>query len=263
MAVDKYIEYIGYEDSFSCFLALLDDKLKNEKKTAKIWCNLDFLPKFRSSKRIIPIYYKKYSCSVTSIKASIKDGKLFEAFCEIIKRIKYRNYVKYFNAEREKKVPCCLNNKEGHLEILEDFKEKDFKGANNTIVLRRYEKAAGMFSNLLVMLPYLRWAKNNGLNVYFDMSRGDNAYRENENENAWEYFYEQTGYKPCLNNGTVISELFKLSDEYKIVFEPKYIYEVIGLNNVYEMYVKLNKKMVSLVNRNCKKILGGGEDIRS
>ena len=160
--------------------------------------------------------------------------------------------------KKENKIPYCLNNRNGCLEIFEDFNEKDFKGNNNTLILRRYSVESGMFSHLLVMIPYLLWAKVNNLNVYFDMERGDSTYREKKGENAWEYFYEQIGYKPDRNNGTIISELFKLSDNYKVNFDTQYINEIIGLHSIYEMYIKLNDRMCSLIDDNWKKIYGGG-----
>ena len=257
MSIDKYIEYVGYEDNFFEFLEQLDDKLKNEGRTVKIWCNLEFLPKIKRNRRIIPIYYKKYPCSVTSIKESIKAGKLFEVFCEVIRRLKHRNYIKYFKCGKENKVPCCLINCNGNLELVEDVKSEDFKGMSNTIVLRRYSTENGMFSHLITMLPYLIWAENNNLNVYFDMSRGDSTYREKKGENVWEYFYKQTGYKPCSHNGTIISELFELPDAYKITFEPKHINKIMGINNLYEKFIRLNDEMSDIISRNWEKISGG------
>jgi len=197
----------------------------------------------------------------------IKSGKLFKAFIEIIRRVKYensiryKNYIKYLKCKKGNKVFCCLNNCDGQLELLEAVRETEFKGKNNTIVLRRCSAESGMFSHLLVMMPYLLWAKVNNLNVYFDMERGDSTYREKKGENAWEYFYEQIGYKPERNNGTIISELFKLSDNYKVNFDTQYINEIIGLHSIYEMYIKLNDRMCSLIDDNWKKIYGGGYKI--
>ena len=97
----------------------------------------------------------------------------------------------------------------------------------------------------------------NNLNIYFDMSIGDSPYREVEGENAWEYYYEQIGNKPCDNDGTIISYLFELSEEYKIPFETKYIAKMIDIHSIYDKYVKLNARMLSIINRNWKKISGG------
>lgn len=263
MSEDKNIEYIGYEGDFLTFLKILSNKLKKEKRAVKIWCDLDFLPKFNNIDRITPIYYKRYPKPSISVKDAVKDGKLFTAFFEIIRRlkckneIKYRNYKKYLENKMNNIVSCCLNNSNGNLEVMEGFSEDKFKGSNNTVVLRRYSDESGMFSHLLVLMPYLRWAKDNNLNVYFDMSRGDSIYREKDYENAWDYFYEQPGSKPGDNNGSVISALFKISDNYKIPFRINCLGEVIGMHSVYETYVKLNDRMCSLVDVNWDRIQGG------
>ena len=227
MAFDNYIEYIGYEDNFYGFLELLDDRLSKEGKSVKIWCNLEFLPKIKKYGRIIPVYYRKYSNPIFSIRESVKKGELLKVLRELFNRIKYRNYIKYLKCKKENIVPCFLNNNNGKLEVNMGVQEIEFKGVDNTIILRRYERDAGMFSNLSVILPYLSWAKDNDLNVYFDMARGDNAYRENEGENAWEYYYRQIGNKPSLSCGSIISELFELPDYYRIAFETKNINKVI------------------------------------
>lgn len=257
MVIDRWIEYVGYEGSFFEFLNLLDNKLKKENRTIKLWCDLEFLPKVKKTKRIIPVYYRKYPCAFVSIKDSIKNGDLLEAFREIIRRIKYRNYLKYFKCKKEDKIPCCLVNCNGNLEVVEGVKEEDFKGIDNTLILRCYSIESGIFSNLLYTLPYFKWAAMNNLNIYFDMSIGDSPYREVEGENAWEYYYEQIGNKPCDNDGTIISYLFELSEEYKIPFETKYIAKMIDIHSIYDKYVKLNARMLSIINRNWKKISGG------
>lgn len=264
MNANKHIEYIGYEDNFFDFLEILNNKLKKEKRTVKIWCDLAFLPQFNKMDRIDPIYYKKYPNPSISIKDAVRTGNLFKAFFEIIRRlkckseIKYRNYVKYLqNKKNNTIVSCCLNNSNGNVEVIEDFSEEKFKGANNTVILRRYSDESGMFSHLLVMMPYLRWARENGLNVYFDMSRGDSIYRERNGENAWDYFYEQVGSKPDKNNGTVISELFRISNNYTIPFRTNCVDDFIGIHNVYVTYIKLNNTMNRLVDINWNRIYGG------
>ena len=70
--VNEYIEYIGYEDSFNKFLELLNNKLNDEGRTVKLWCNLEFLPRIKNYKRIKPIYYKKYNNQIVSIKEYLK-----------------------------------------------------------------------------------------------------------------------------------------------------------------------------------------------
>lgn len=261
MAFDNYIEYIGYEDNFYGFLELLDDRLSKEGKSVKIWCNLEFLPKIKKYGRIIPVYYRKYSNPVFSIRESVKKGELLKVLRELFNRIKYRNYIKYLKCKKENIVPCFLNNNNGKLEVNMGVQEIEFKGVDNTIILRRYEREAGMFSNLLVILPYLSWAKDNNLNVYFDMARGDNAYRENEGENAWEYYYRQTGNKPSLSCGSIISELFELPDYYRIAFETKNMNKIISLHSIYEKYIKLNDRMFGLVDKNWNRILQQGSKI--
>lgn len=106
MNANKHIEYIGYEDNFFDFLEILNNKLKKEKRTVKIWCDLAFLPQFNKMDRIDPIYYKKYPNPSISIKDAVRTGNLFKAFFEIIRRlkckseIKYRNYVKYLQNKK-------------------------------------------------------------------------------------------------------------------------------------------------------------------
>ena len=39
MVIDRWIEYVGYEGSFFEFLNLLDNKLKKENRTIKLWCD--------------------------------------------------------------------------------------------------------------------------------------------------------------------------------------------------------------------------------
>ena len=213
------IEYVGYEDNFEKFLEMLEMKLRKENRMVKLWCNLEFLPKIKKYDRVIPIYYKKYGRSIVSIKRSLKKGEFFKVLCEVINRLTHRNYMRYIDLKNDI-LPCCLINLNGQVEVIEDVKETDFKGNDNTLVLRRYESASGMFSHILILLPYIKWAKDNGLEIYFDMSRGDSIYREKDGDNAWEYFYHQTGVKPNPNNGTLISQMFKISDKYKFSYDP-------------------------------------------
>lgn len=255
MAVYEYIEYVGSEDNFLKFIDLLNDKLDKEDRKVKLWCNLEFLPKFRSCRRIIPIYYQKYSNQLASIKAAVRKRELLAVFREIYNRITHRSYMRYLKNKDNNIVPCCLINYQDELKVVENVKEEDFYGRMNTIVLRRSSAISGMFSHLMVMLPYFKWAQTNNLSIYFDMSIGDSIYREKKGENAWEYYYQQVGSKPTLDNGTIVSEAFKISDNYKI---PEYrdIKSYIGFNNVYNKYVLLNKYMDSLVDKNWKRIMG-------
>lgn len=262
----NYVEYIGFESGFFDFLELFNTKLEKENRSVSLWCNLDFLSKINKNyKMITPIYYREYPYPFSSIKDSIRNGNIREVFREIIRRIKYRNYIKYLKCGENNKIPCCLTSKNGILEVLEDVKEDDFYGKDNTLVLRRYERASGMFSHLLIMLPYLKWADTNNLSIYFDMSCGASVYRENAGENAWEYFYKQIGTKPVSTNGTIISQNFELSKKYKIPYEPSSIPIYKGLHYIYNKYIKLNDKMFSLVEKNWARITEitrGGEDIR-
>lgn len=261
MMVNEYIEYIGYEDSFNKFLELLNNKLNDEGRTVKLWCNLEFLPRIKNYKRIKPIYYKKYNNQIVSIKEYLKKRRIIDVLRELINRISHRNYVKYSKFSKNLISQCCLISNNGKLEVAENVKEKDFKGSSNTLVLRRYSEINGMFSHLMVMLPYLKWASSNDINVYFDMSVGDSSYRERNGENAWEYFYEQVNSKPNGDNGTIVSNLLELSDEYKIEFSPKHINNIIELSSVYEKYIKLNAGMSDLVDENWKKIYRGEKKI--